>query len=184
MRLSKSIAVALGVALVAVPAIASIKAMTLKELMGITTDVAHVRILDKQSFALDWPMEGAVYTRLTVKGVSLRTQQPVEADVVFLGSHDAADQFGTSEMPTLQDTRVGSDAVIFYFNDPEMPGRLNRVFDLSGVYRVEQAFGAPVVIGKGEGLAFPENVKLDDARNLVRAAHLELQLESQPKAGK
>jgi hypothetical protein len=182
MRLSKSVTVALGLALVALPAVASIKALTLSELMGITTDVAHVRILDKQSFPLDWPFEGAVYTRLTVEGTSLRTQQPVSTQVVFLGSHDPKDQYGTSEMPTLQDTRVGNDVVLFYFKNPDMPGRMNQVFDLSGVYRVEQTFGAPVVIGKGEGFAFPENVKLDDARAQVRAAHL--QLEAQSKAGK
>lgn len=181
MRLSKSIAVALGVALVAVPAIASIKAMTLKELMGITTDVVDAHITAKQSFKLDWPMEGAVYTRLSIEGVSLRTQQPVKTEVVFLGSHDPADQFGTSEMPTLQDTRVGTEAIIFFAKDQDIPGRLNLVYGLDCVYRVEQAFGAPVVIGKGEGFAFSENLKLEDARTQVRATHLELQAE---QAGK
>ena len=181
MRLSKSIAVALGVALVAVPAIASIKAMTLKELMAVTTEVVDARIVAKRSVKLDWPMEGAVYTALSIEGVSLRTQQPVKTDVFFLGSQDPADQFGTSEMPTLQDTRVGSQAVIFYAKDKDIPGRLNLVYDLSGVYRVEQAFGAPVVVGKGEGFAFAENVKLDDVRTHVRAAHLELAAE---QAGK
>jgi hypothetical protein len=178
MRLSKSVAVALGVALVAIPAVASIKAMTLKELMGVTNEVVSAKIVAKDSFKLDWPMEGAVYTRLSLDGVSLRTQQPVQTDVIFLGSHDPADQFGTSEMPTLQDTRVGADVVVFYqANDPQVPGLYNRTFDLSCVYRVEQAFGAPVVIGKGEGAAFPENLKLDDVRTKVRAAHLELQAE-------
>jgi hypothetical protein len=181
MRLSKSIAVALGLALVAVPAIASIKAMTLKELMTVTTDVVDVHILAKDSFKLDWPMEGAVYTRLSVEGVSLRTQEPVKTDIVFLGSHDPADQFGTSEMPTLQDTRVGSQAVIFFGKDQDIPGRLNVAYGLHCIYRVEEAFGAPVVIGKGEGFAFTENLKLDDVRTQVRAAHLELQAE---QAGK
>jgi hypothetical protein len=183
MRLSKSIAVALGIALVAVPAIASIKAMTLKELMGITTEVVDAKILSKTSFKLDYPMEGAVYTSLTIEGVSLRTQQPVKTEVVFLGSHDPADQFGTSEMPTLQDTRVGSEAIIFFAKDQDFPGRANLVYDLSGIYRVEQAFGAPVVIGKGEGFAFAENRKLDDVRTDVRATHLELEAEAK-KAGK
>ncbi|HZL99413.1 MAG TPA: hypothetical protein VFD43_04090 [Planctomycetota bacterium] len=181
MRLSKSIAVALGVALVAVPAIASIKAMTLKELMAVTTEVVDARIVAKRSFKLDWPMEGAVYTGLSIEGVSLRTLEPVKTEVVFLGSHDPADQFGTSEMPTLQDTRVGSQAVIFYAKDQDIPGRLNVVYDLSGVYRGEQAFGAPVVVGKGEGFAFAENVKLGDVRTQVRTAHLELAAE---QAGK
>jgi hypothetical protein len=181
MRLSKSVAVALGLALVAVPAIASIKAMTLKELMAITTDVVDAHIVAKSSFKLDYPFEGAVYTRLSIDGTSLRTQEPVKTDVVFLGSHDPADQFGTSEMPTLQDTRVGSEVVIFFGKDQDFPGRLNVAYGLHCIYRVEEAFGAPVVIGKGEGFAFPENVKLDAVRDSVRATHLELAAE---QAGK
>jgi hypothetical protein len=175
MRFLRTASLALGLALVALPAAAAIKAMTLDELMGITTDTVHGRILEKSSFRMDWPFEGAVYTQLTIQGESLRTQEPVTTQVVFLGSHDPADHYGTSEMPTLQDTRVGGETVVFYHRDSEMPGQLNRVFDLSGVYRVESGFGAPVVIGKGEGFAFPDNVKLADARAQVRETHLALQ---------
>jgi hypothetical protein len=83
-------------------------------------------------------------------------------------------------MPTLQETRVGAEAVVFFQHDLEMPGQLNRVYDLSGVYRVEKSFGSPVVIGKGEGFAFPENLKLTEARSQIRATHLALQA-AQPK---
>lgn len=184
MRFPKLAWAALGMAALAVPTFAAIKAMTLSELMGITTDTVHVHILAKSTFHSDWPMAGVVWTKLTVQGESLRTGAPVTTDVVFLGSNDPADNYGTSEMPTLQDTRVGGEAVIFFNGqDVDMPGHLNRVFDLSGVYRVERSFGAPVVIGKGEGLAFAENVKLDDARTLVHQTHLAL-LAAQAGAGK
>jgi len=174
----------LALLLAAVPCVAAIKAMTLGELMQITTDTAHVTITGASTFRLDWPLPGAVWTRLSVQGESLRTQQPVSTDVVFLGSHDPADSFGVSEMPTLQDTRVGAEAVIFWYSDPEMAGQPNRVFGLDGVYRVESSFGAPVVIGKGEGSAFPENVKLDDVRAAVRATHLALAQQSGQKPAK
>jgi hypothetical protein len=175
MRFSRTLTVALGLALVALPAAAAIKALTLDELMQITTEAVHGKIVEKSSFRLDWPFEGAVYTKLTIQGESLRTEKPLTADVVFLGSHDPADHYGTSEMPTLQDTRVGAEAVVFFQHDLEMPGQLNRVYDLSGVYRVEKSFGSPVVIGKGEGFAFPENLKLTEARSQIRATHLALQ---------
>jgi hypothetical protein len=175
MRFPKIALAAVGAAAFAVPTFAAIKAMTLSELMGITTDAVHVKILEKTSFRSDFPMKDVVWTKLKVQGESLRTGEAVTTDVVFLGSHDAADDYGTSEMPTLQDTRVGGEAVIFFGKIPDMPGQPNVVYDLSGVYRVERSFGAPVVIGKGEGLAFPENVKLDDASKLVRQTHLELQ---------
>jgi hypothetical protein len=178
---SSALCASLALLLASVPCIAAVKAMNLSELMSITTEAAHVKITASSTFHLDWPLEGAVWTKLTVQGESLRTEQPVSADVVFLGSHDPADQFGVSEMPTLQDTRVGSEAVIFWQgNDPDMPTHQNRVFALDSVYRVESSFGSPVVVGKGEGFAFPENVKLDDARKAVRATHLALA----QKAGK
>ena len=181
MRILKSAAVVLGLALVALPAAAAIKAMTLTELMGITTDVVHGKILSSTTFRLDYPFEGAVWTKLSVEGDSMRTLAPVKTDVVFLGSHEAADRFTVSEMPTLQDSRVGNEAVIFFYKDPQMQGdSRNVVFALDSIYRVETAFGSPVVVGKGEGFAFPENIKLDDARVAVRAAHLELA----KKAGK
>jgi len=178
---SPALCASLALLLASVPCVAAIKAMTLSELMQITTEAAHVKITGSSTFRMDWPLQGAVWTRLTVQGESLRTQQPVNADVVFLGSHNPADEFGVSEMPTLQDTRVGSEAVIFWNgNDQEVPGHLNRVFALDSVYRVESSFGAPVVIGKGEGFAFAENVKLDDVRTAVRSTHLALA----QKAGK
>src|SRR5262249_31733014 len=128
----------LALLLASVPCVAAIKAMSLSELMAITTEAAHVKITAASTFRLDWPLEGAVWTRLTVQGESLRTQQPVNTEVVFMGSHDPKDEFGVSEMPTQQDTRVGNEAVIFWNGaDADMPGHLNRVFGLDSVYRVE-----------------------------------------------
>jgi hypothetical protein len=184
MRIRNLAAALLGAALVAVPVTAAIKAMTLAELMAITTDTVQVRITDKSSFALDYPFEGAVYTKLTVEGESLRTGTPVATSVIFLGSHDTADQYGTSEMPTLQDTRVGNEVVIFHAKDAEFPGGANVVHNLASVYRIEQVFGQPVLIGKGEGSAFPENVRLADARVQVKTTHQSLQAAPGPQDGK
>jgi len=175
--------VALPLALMAAVSVAAVKALTLSELMEITTDTAHVHITARSTVHLDYPYEGVVWTKLAVEGESLRTGAAVKTDLMFLGSHDAADRFTISEMPTLQDTRTGGEAVVFWWDDPELAGGAHRVFDLSGVYRVEQAFGAPVVIGKGEGFAWSENVKLADAGTQVRQAHLDLQAK-QAAAGK
>ena len=77
-------------------------------------------------------------------------------------------------MPLLQDTRVGGEALMFWFRDEAMPGQLNVVSDFSAVYRVESGFGEPVVVGKGPGLALPENVTVAEAEARIRATHLEL----------
>ena len=78
-------------------------------------------------------------------------------------------------MPTIQDTRIGSEVVVFYYKDTTFPGERNVLFNLGAVYRVEKTFGAPVVIGKGKGFPFPENIKLDDARRKVSATHIAMQ---------
>lgn len=184
MRIRNLAAALLGAALLAVPAIAAIKAMTLAELMAITTDAVHGRIVAKTSFSLDYPFEGAVYSKLTVEGESLRTGAAVSTSMIFLGSHDPADSYGTSEMPTLQDTRVGNEVVVFYARDEQFPGTANVVHNLASVFRVEQAFGTPVLIGKGEGTAFAENIRLADARTLVKTTHESLQAASGPQDGK
>ena len=184
MRIRNLAAALIGTALLAVPVTAAIKAMTLAELMAITTDAVHGRITGKSSFALDYPFEGAVYSRLQVEGESLRTGEPVVTSMIFLGSHDPADQYGTSEMPTLQDTRVGNEVVIFHARDEAFPGGANVVHNLASVFRVEQAFGQPVVMGKGEGTAFPENVPLADARVQVKTTHQSLQAAAGPQDGK
>lgn len=174
----------LGAALLAAPALAAIKAMTLAELMAITTDAVQGRITAKSSFALDYPFEGAVYSKLTIEGESLRTGAAVSTSVIFLGSHDPADQYGTSEMPTLQDTRVGNEVVVFHARDEQFPGGANVVHNLASVFRVEQSFGTPVLMGKGEGSAFVENLRLADATALIKSTHLSLQAASGPQDGK
>ncbi|MBM3984120.1 MAG: hypothetical protein FJ296_00285 [Planctomycetes bacterium] len=169
MRMVRRVVLAAG--LLASLSLAAVKALSLSELMEITSDVAHVRITAKASVQADYPYEGCVWTKLSVQGESLRTGEPVQTELLFLGSHDAGDRFTISEMPTLQDTRLGGDALVFFWKDPELLGGANRIFDLSGVYRVEKGFGEPVVVGKGEGFAWSENVKLTAARDQVRAAH-------------
>jgi len=182
MRFPKFAAAALGAAMLAVPTTAAIKALTLSELMTLNSEAAQVRILEKTTFTSDYPLAGVVWTKMKVQGTSLRTGEPVATEVVFLGSHEPQDGYGTSEMPTLQDTRVGADAIMFWYRDEAMPAKLNVASDLSTVYRIEKGFGEPVVVGKGEGFAFAENIKLSEASERIRTTHLEL--AAQAGAGK
>ena len=179
MRWKNSLAVLLGDALVGVPVTAAIKAMNLRELMEVTNDVIHGEIVDKTTFVDDHLMEGAVYTTLTVQGESLRSGEVTTFEVTFLGSHDPADAFLISEMPALQDVRIGSEAVLFTEAQADFGDR-NVAHSWASVYRVERSFGEPVLMGKGEGSAFPTNTTLVSARDQVREAHLAIEAAKQP----
>ncbi|MCB9897849.1 MAG: hypothetical protein H6825_07595 [Planctomycetes bacterium] len=180
MRLSKWAGALAVAAIVALPLGAAIKAMSLKELMEITSDVVQARIVGKDTLTIDRPYEGAIYTQLHIQGVSLRTGEKVDEMVVFHGSHDLGEAYTISEQPELQDVRVGGEAVFFIANETE-PVEHHLLHGLGNVYRIERGFGEPVVIGKGEGFAFVKNVKLVDARQQVRDAHLQIEAEKLQK---
>jgi len=173
MRLKSIVAALACAAVLSVPLTAAIKSMTLRELMEVTEDAVHGTIVARDTVRLDHPWKGALYTRLTIEGESLRTGEEGTFQVVFHGSHEKDDWYGVSSMPTLQDSRLGGETVLFFTEHPLLPGQ-NLVYDWSGLYRVERGFGEPVVIGKGEGLAFAENTKLTDVAARIRATHSEL----------
>lgn len=177
MRLNRLIGAVVGLALVALPISAGIKAMSLPELMDITADTLSVRILETSTHATEIDGERMVYTKLTVAGESMRTGEGVSTDVIFWGSHDVSDDYMLSEMPQLQDVRAENTVVLFIGSETfdGMPIAHN----LAYAYRVETIFGNQVVIGKGEGMAFQTNVKLEDARQSVREIHIVLEAAKQ-----
>jgi hypothetical protein len=165
-----------GAVLISLPCAAAIRALTLDELTAITHETLLVQVTGRSTFTPGVPDAESVWTRLSVEGESLRSGEAFSGSVAFLGSHDPADHFGTSEMPTLQDTRTGGTVLLLAERLAEFPGGPTLVaHNLAYIYRVEQGFGTPVVVGKGEGAAFPANVKLSEARALAHAAHLKSQ---------
>lgn len=179
MRWIRPTAVLLGLSLLAVPMSASIKAMSLHEYMQMTAETLHGTILSKETFKSDFPEAGTVYTRVVVEGDAWRSERPMQTELVYMGSHDPKDRYFMSEMPEFRDVRLGGEIVVFWGQDESIqPGRTsNVVWNLANVYRVERGFGEPVVIGKGEGSAFPENVKLSDARSRIKAMHALIEAE-------
>ena len=177
MKSWKPIVCVLGLALLVVPVGASIQAMNLHDYMHVTNETLHGTIVSKETFRSDHPEAGTVYTRLVVEGDAWRSEQPMTVEVVYMGSHDPKDRFFMSEMPEIRDVRLGNEVVVFWGEDEGLGAHV--VWNLSGVYRVERGFGEPVVIGKGEGSAFPENVKLADARSRVKSTHALIQAEQQ-----
>lgn len=174
MRMKTCAAALLAVAVVALPVGAAIKAMNLAQLMSITDDAVHGTIVDAVSIRADVPWQGAVYTKLTIQGTSLRSGEEGLFEVVFHGSHDRSEDYIISEMPDLKDSRKGGEVVLFIEKDVDGLGDLGLVHNWANLYRVESGFGQAVVVGKGKGSAFPENTALTTVRDLVRDTHTDL----------
>ena len=173
MRVTSLVVALVATLALALPTPASIQAMDLGQLMTATSKTIHGTITAREVVKLAHPWPDAVYTQLTITGENARTGEREQVKVLFHGSHDARDQYTISEMPTLQDTRVGSEVIAFYSPRKDMEGR-HLLSNLGGVFRVERAFGQPVVLGKGQGFAFEKNEKLQVARDRIRVMHLEL----------
>lgn len=176
MRLPTTLLVASVALALATPASAAIKALTLPELMSLTSDTIDGQVVASQTFRVDDPdHEGAVFTKLTIVGESMRTGEKVSATYVFRGSHLPADEYATSEMPALSDVRVGTRSVFFVDSRDDYVAGPNVIWNFANVFRVETVRGNPVVIGKGEGAVFAQNVSLASARDQVRTVHLSLE---------
>ena len=180
MRIPHLFAALAVAALAAWPSGAAIMPMTLKELMGITHDSIHGEIVNSKTVVMDRPYAGAIHTELTIEGTSLRTGEKVKETVVFFGSHTEGPRGFMSEQPDLADVRVGRESVFFISNETK-PSTHKRLHHWGAVFRVERGFGEPVVVGKGEGMAFGTTLKLTEARVRVRDTHLELQAEAAAK---
>lgn len=170
MRITRCVVTLVVAAVAALPIGAAIKAMNLSEVMSITDDVVVGKIISKETVSFDHPWPDAIYTKLTIKGESLRSGKAIVKEVVFHGSQDPSDNYIVSEMPELKDTRIGGQIMVLSSSTKELGGR-NLVYSLAGAYRIESGFGEPVVIGKGEGFAFSVNTKLSDVRASVRSTH-------------
>ncbi len=176
MRRSRSVIFALGALFLVMSTSASIRPMSLKEYMSISHEVLHGTIVAKETFRSDEPLPETVYTKLTIQGDALRGGMRGETtEVIFMGSHDPKDDFVHSEAPDLRDTRIGGEVVVFYFDDDQIHDKVDRgqniVDNWQGVYRVERGFGVPVIIGKGDGYAFPANTRLDEAVRRIEDTH-------------
>jgi hypothetical protein len=174
MRMTSCATALLAVAVVAFPVGAAIKAMNLAELMSVTDDAVHGTIVQKETVRLDAPWQDAVYTQITIEGTSLRTGEVGQFEVLFHGSHERSDDYVISEMPTLQDSRLGGTTVVFFEKGVEELGGKNLAHNWANLYRVEQVFGAPVLIGKGEGSAFVLNTAVTEVSSRVANTHVDL----------
>lgn len=156
-------------------AAAQIERLDLGQMVARTDNAVHGRIVDSQVVRIDHPEDGSAlyFTHLTVEGVSLYDGSQVRVPVTFAGGFISPEQgVHNSEMPSADETRIGTEVIVFYKWSDNMGGGLaaNALYAWhGGIYRVAATQNGPVVLGKGDGFAIAANVRVADLRTQIAA---------------
>ena len=115
------------------------------------------------------PVDGPeVMTTLTLVGESLYDGSSVTVDVSFLGGFEPGQV--NSEAPVADDCRIGSDIVAFYtWTDRLLPDVGANALHAAhgGIYRTAVGPTGTVVLGRGDGFAVKNNVRVADLRKAI-----------------
>jgi len=162
--ISGGIAVALlGVA----SAWSQIERLDLSQMVAKTDGCVVGKIVKSSVQRVDHPVDGEklYFTTLTIEGRSLYTGRAVSVPVTFAGGFiTPEDGVWNSEAPSANDTRIGAQVVAFYKWVDNMGGDVaaNALYAAhGGLYRVVEARGATMVLGRGNGYAIDANTKLE-----------------------
>lgn len=168
MKLSLSKALLPAAALLAAATLggAQIERLTLDQMVSRCDHAVAGQIVGKTVFRVDHPVDGPelYFTKLTVSGNSAYTGQEMTVDVLYHGGFvNDTEGVWNSEAPTDAETELGNDVLVFYKHSDNMGGDVagNVLFAAhGGLYQTTPGFGGPVVLGRGDGYAVRNNVKL------------------------
>lgn len=173
---TRVLGLAAGLALLAALGSAQIERLDLDQMVARTDNAVRGRITATEVVRIDHPTDGAelYFTHLQVEGVSLFDGKPISVPVTFPGGFISPEQgVHNSEAPSADETKVGSEVVVFYKHTPNMGGDLaaNALYaSHGGIYRVVKARSGEVALGKGDGYAISANVKVADLKSKIAAA--------------
>lgn len=176
--MKKRIAVLLALALAAAAAPAQILRLDLDGMIERTDNAVFAEIVDRHVFRVDDPIDGPelYYTTLTLRGRSLMDDTQMTVRVTYPGGFiSETEGVWNSEAPTMDDTRVGNRVVAFYKWSDNLGGRVaaNALYTShGGIYRTVESADQTVVMGRGNGYAIENNVKLTDLRSAI--AHIQI----------
>ncbi len=165
-------ALLLGALAAVVPA--QIKSFTLAEMVATADHAVHGQIIASRVTRVDSPRdgEGLYYTTLTLQGRTLADARPITVDVTFRGGFlSETEGVFNSEAPSADDTKVGKTVVAFYRWSDDLGGGVaanQLVAAHGGLYRVVEGARGAAVLGRGEGYAIRNNVRLAELGSAVQ----------------
>jgi hypothetical protein len=151
---------------------AQIERLDLPTMVNRTDGSVVGKIVHREVFRVDHPLDGPelYFTKMTIDGHSSVTGQPLEIEVTFHGGFikdkngDIVEGVYNSEAPSEDDVRIGNEVLAFYKSTTNMGGGVagNALYAAhGGLYRIARSAQGPVVLGRGEGYAVANNVRLD-----------------------
>ena len=124
---------------------------------GTITDVRTVRFTPPGDDRL-------IFTILTIQGTDLYTGQARTMDAAFLGGAYQGDNMMVTSMPAPSEYRLGNQVVVFSGPVQGWGPEIDRCVyaSMGGIFREVASKQGPVLLGKGEGFALNQNIRLAD----------------------
>lgn len=154
---------------------AQIERLSLDQMVSKADDAIHGTITSSEVIRIDHPVDGPelYFTHLTIEGTSLVDGGQHTVVVTFAGGFiDDENGVWNSEAPSADDIEIGNEIVAFYAFTENMGGDLeaNALYAAhGGLYRTVTGRKGTVVLGRGEGYAIENNVKLQQLDTQISA---------------
>ena len=180
MRLAKTALAAATLVAATTLGLAQIERLDLQKMVTRADDAVVGEIVEREVIRIDHPVDGPelYFTHLTIDGRSLVDGEELTVVVTYAGGF-IDDEHGVwnSEAPTEAETALGERVVAFYQWTDNMGGDLaaNALYAAhGGVYRTVEGRNGTVVLGRGEGYAVANNIKLADLDKQITAIQVEI----------
>jgi hypothetical protein len=153
------------------PGEAQIERLTLADMVERAEGAIQGVITDRTVFRVDHPVDGPelYFTRLLIEGRSAYDESALAVEVTYHGGFiNEREGVYNSEAPSEDDVRTGNRVLAFYKATDNMGGGVagNALYaSHGGLYRIAAGATGAVVLGRGEGYAIENNVRLS---SLVR----------------
>jgi len=144
---------------------ACIEELTLAQMVAKTDAAVRGTITDVRTVRYTPPGDDRlIFTILTVEGTDLYTGQARTIDAAFLGGTYQGDSMMVTSMPAPSEYRLGNQVLVFSGPVEGWGPDIDRCVyaAMGGIFREVAAKNGPVLLGKGEGFAIDQNVRLAD----------------------
>src|SRR5262245_17718666 len=153
---------------------AQIKRFTLEEMVQTADQAVQGQIIASRVTRVGNARDGEsfYYTTITIQGRNLATAVPLTVDVTFRGGVvSETEGVFNSEAPAAGETKLGKKVVAFYRWAEDMGGGMPAnalVAAHGGLYRVVEGQRGAAVLGRGDGYAIQNNLRLAELETAVR----------------